>query len=64
MKITDLNGCQIEVVNLEDAIKIAEEYKQNEHINKVFSEFDKRLKVYWTDMFEKLTVIKKRLNDN
>lgn len=64
MKITDLNGCQIEVANLEDAIKIAEEYKQNEHINKAFSDFDKRLKVYWTDMFEKLTAIKKRLNDN
>ena len=57
MKITDLHGCEIEVTNLKEAIKIAKRntgYSQD----KSFSEFDKRQKAYWTDIHEKLTAIK------
>ena len=58
MYITDLNGCLIEVTDLDEAIQITAEYKQYEHENQGFSELDKRLNSYWTDMYEKLTAIK------
>jgi hypothetical protein len=61
MKVTDLNGCQIEVTDLEEAIQITAEYKEYRHKDKGFSEFDKRQKVYWVDMYEKLKVIKEQL---
>lgn len=54
MKITDLNGCLIEITNLKEAIEIARQYKEYRHEDKSFSEFDKRQKAYWTDMHEKL----------
>lgn len=44
MKITDLNGCLIEVTNLREAIEIARQYKEYRHEDKSFSEFDKRQK--------------------
>ncbi|NGM67332.1 hypothetical protein G5B43_18840 [Sphingobacterium sp. SGR-19] len=57
-------GCPIEVTNLREAIKMARQYKEYRHEYKSFSDFDKRQKAYWTDMYEKLTAIKKRLDDN
>jgi coenzyme F420-reducing hydrogenase gamma subunit len=64
MQITDLNGCPIEVTNLKEAIKMAEKCKKYHQEDKNFSEFDKRQKTYWTDMYEKLKAIKKQLDDN
>ena len=64
MKITDLNGCPIEVTNLKEAITMAGQCKEYRHEDKRFSEFDKRQKTYWTDMYEKLRAIKKQLDDN
>ncbi|MET7038441.1 hypothetical protein [Elizabethkingia miricola] len=64
MKVTDLNGYEIEVTDLKEAIRIAKRNTGYSHEDKSFSEFDKRLKVYWTDMFEKLTAIKEQLNNN
>ena len=61
MEVTDLNGCQIEVTDLDEAIQITAEYKGYKHEDKSFSEFDKRQKAYWTDMYEKLTAIKEQL---
>ncbi|WP_262887192.1 hypothetical protein [Sphingobacterium sp. SGR-19] len=43
---------------------MARQYKEYRHEYKSFSDFDKRQKAYWTDMYEKLTAIKKRLDDN
>ena len=63
MKVTDLNGCQIEVTNLDEAIQITAEYKEYEHINDGFSELDKRLNNYWTDMYEKLIKLKSKQNE-
>lgn len=40
MKITDLNGCLIEITNLKEAIEIARQYKEYRHEDKSFSEFD------------------------
>ena len=54
MQVTDLNSCPIEITNLKEAIKIARQYKEYRHEDKSFSEFDKRKKVYWADMYEKL----------
>lgn len=64
MKITDLHGCEIEVTNLKEAIKIAKRNTGYSHEDKSFSEFDKRQKAYWTDIHEKLTAIKKRIDNN
>lgn len=64
MKVTDLNGCEIEISNLKEAIKIAKRNTGYSHEDKSFSEFDKRQKAYWTDIHEKLTAIKKRIDNN
>lgn len=64
IELIDLNNCPIEVTNLKEALKMARQYKEYRHVNKDFSEFDKRQKAYWTDMYEKLRVLKKRLHDN
>ena len=61
MKITDINGCQIEVTDLKEAIKIARRYKEYNHQDSNFSEFDKRQITYWSDMYEKLRAIKTQL---
>lgn len=58
MKVTDINGFQIEVTDLKEAIRIAKRYTKYKHEDKSFSDFDKRQKAYWTDMHEKLTTIK------
>ncbi|SHM90572.1 hypothetical protein [Flavobacterium chilense] len=60
MKITDINGCQIEVTDLKEAILIAKRFTKYRHEDKSFSEFDKRQNAYWTDMYEKLTAIKEQ----
>lgn len=64
MKVTDLNGCEIEITNLKEAIKIAKRNTGYSHEDKSFSEFDKRQKAYWTDIHGKLTAIKERINNN
>ena len=64
MKITDLNGCLIEVTDLDEAIQISSDYKQYKHEDKSFSDFDKRQKAYWTDIHEKLTAIQKTITNN
>ncbi len=61
MYITDINGCSIEVTDLDEAIRITAECKEYRHRDRSFSEFDKRQKIYWTDMYEKLTAIKEQV---
>ena len=58
MKIKDLNGYTIKITNLNKAIQITKRYKQYEHENNGFSELDKKLNLYWTDIYEKLLKIK------
>ncbi|MFC4685876.1 MULTISPECIES: hypothetical protein [Bacteroidota] len=64
MKITDLHGCEIEVTDLREAIKVAKRNTGYSHDDKSFSDFDKRQKNYWTDIHEKLIAIKKRIDNN
>ncbi|WP_281296974.1 hypothetical protein [Flavobacterium limnophilum] len=58
MKITDLNGFPIEVTDLDEAIKVTTEYKEYQHEDKSYSDFDRRQKAYWTDMHQKLMELK------
>lgn len=58
MKVTDLNGYQIEVTDLDEAMLITAEYKGHRHKDKSFSELDKRLNSYWTDLHRKLSQLK------
>lgn len=60
MIITDLNGYEIEVTNLNEAIKIAKRNTGYYHEDESFSDFDKRQNAYWTDIYEKLTAIRKQ----
>lgn len=64
MTITDLNGCEIEISNLKEAIRIAERNTGYRHEDKSFTDFDNRQNAYWTDIHEKLTAIKKRMDNN
>lgn len=60
-KVIDLNGFEIEVTDLKEAIKIAKRNTGYSHEDKSFPEFDKRQKAYWTDMFDKLKAKKEQL---
>lgn len=64
MKVTDLNGCPIEATDLNEVIRITKRYTRYKHEDKSFSDFDKKQKVYWTDMYGKLTAMKIQLQDN
>lgn len=64
MEVTDLNGCSIEVTDLNEAISITKRYKKYRHEDKSYSDFDKKQNAYWTDMYEKLITKKKGLNNN
>lgn len=61
MKVTDLNGCLIEVTDLNEAIRMTKRYTQYRHEDKSYSDFDKRQNAYWADMYEKLTALKEQL---
>ena len=60
MKIIDLNGCELEVTNLENALKQVREFKKYSHAGHEWADFDRRQKIYWTDLYQKLLVIKKK----
>ena len=62
MHITDLNGHQIEVINLEEAIRITNQHKGYRHKDKSFSAFDRRQCAYWKDMYGKLLALKQQLS--
>lgn len=61
MKVTDLNGCPVEVTDLKQAISIARQYKGYRHEDRSFSDFDNRQGAYWTDMYNKLVELKELL---
>lgn len=63
MEVIDLNGCTIEVSDLNEAIKITAEYKDYQQVGNDFSDFNERQKAYWMDMHEKLTAIKNKVNN-
>jgi hypothetical protein len=64
MHVIDLYGCSIEVTNLKEAIEQARQYKTYSHEDKKNSDFDKRQKTYWTDIYEKLMELNQLLNEH
>ncbi|UZT98936.1 hypothetical protein ODZ84_05025 [Chryseobacterium fluminis] len=64
MNIKDLHGNNIEVTDLEKAIQQAENLKDHEHEDKSFAEFDARQKAYWTDVYNKLLLLKQNQNEH
>lgn len=64
MKVKDLNGCQIVIPNLDEAIRIVAEYMEYEHENEGFSELDKKLNSYWSDLYKKLSSLKQKSINN
>ena len=59
MQITDLNGCEIEVTDLDKAIEHTEFFKDCHHVPPV--ESDKERQAYWGDMYEKLIALREQL---
>lgn len=59
MKITDLDGREITVVDLEAAIAKAREFTGYRHTDRGYAEYDRNRKRYWTDVLEKLEQLKR-----
>ena len=64
MKTTDLNGLELEITDLAEAVKKAREFKLHHHENEKFQQSDKKLKGYWTDLYKKLTDLQKEKTNN
>lgn len=58
MKITDLEGNTLEVIDLEKAIQQAKLFKDFRHADKSYKKLDETLCCYWTDIYEKLLKLK------
>ncbi|MFD2145749.1 MULTISPECIES: hypothetical protein [Mucilaginibacter] len=54
MKITDLNGFDLEIDNLQLAIMQADDYRYYAHLNPEHRLADERLQSYWEDIYQKL----------
>jgi hypothetical protein len=60
MKITDLNGQEKTVTDLDKAIAQAELFKDMHHVPPV--PYDKERQQYWTDIYNKLLELKSKLD--
>jgi len=54
LKITDLNGFELEIDNLQLAIMQADDYRYYEHLDPKYKEADAQRKAYWEDLYQKL----------
>jgi hypothetical protein len=61
MKITDIDGCELTITNLDNAIEQAAYFKDCHHIPPIAS--DKRRKAYWRDIYQKLLILKSKQNE-
>jgi len=59
MKIFDLDGKPITVTNLQEAIAQADLFKHFQHEDPEFKNQDKKLNMYWSDILDKLTKLRK-----
>nr|WP_315246692.1 hypothetical protein [uncultured Flavobacterium sp.] len=57
IQIEDKNGENIEVLNLAEAIKQADYFRNFAHTDKLFEKFDLKRQAYWQDLYEKLMKI-------
>ena len=58
MYITDNEGKQIKVTDLAAAIEQAKLFNGYIHNDPIFREFDKKQKIYWQDLLDKLNTLK------
>lgn len=61
MKITDINGKEITVTDLNSALKQAKEFVNLQHTDERFKKLDEQQKAYWQDIVNKLEALQ---NDN
>ncbi|MFH7017344.1 hypothetical protein [Flavobacterium sp. FlaQc-47] len=57
IQIEDINGENIDIINLSEAIKQADYFRNFAHSDKLFEKFDKKRQAYWQDVYEKLVAI-------
>lgn len=57
MYITDLNGNQLEIENLQLAVMQADDYRHYRHSDPQYNEADNKRQVYWEDIYQKLLVL-------
>lgn len=58
IKITDLNGFELEIEDLQLAIMQADDNRHYQHFNPVYQTTDKKLQTYWDDIYQKLLRLK------
>ncbi|MBT2621945.1 3-isopropylmalate dehydratase [Chryseobacterium sp. ISL-6] len=58
MKVTDLNGKQLEVTNLKEAIRQARDFKDLQHTPSIPTDGERQN--YWKDLYEKLLKLKSK----
>lgn len=61
MKITDINGLEIEVTDLDGAIQQAGQFRELRHTDRRLAAFDREREAYWTDLHEKLIILRDQL---
>lgn len=54
LKITDLNGIELEIENLQLAIMQADDNRHFKHFAPNFQATDEKLQTYWNDVYQKL----------
>ncbi|MBO9676314.1 MAG: 3-isopropylmalate dehydratase [Sphingobacteriaceae bacterium] len=58
MKITDKSGRTLQVTNLDEAMKQAQDFKDRHHLPPQVG--DKERQAYWIDLYQKLLTLKSR----
>jgi hypothetical protein len=58
LKIIDLNGEELVVVDLKAAMEQANRFRRYRHVDKSFKQFDKKQRAYWEDVYNKLLLVK------
>jgi len=59
--IVDLDGRPVGTDDLPAAIEQADAFRHMRHIDPAFTEFDRKLREYWTDVYVKLVALSKAL---
>ena len=54
LKITDLNGFELEIDNLQLAIMQADDYRHYRHLDPQYRQADEQRQAYWNDAYQKL----------
>jgi len=58
MKITDINGFDLEIEDLQLAIMQADDYRHYQNFNPQNEQADECRKAYWEDVYQKLLTLR------